>query len=644
MKQRFSALDGLRGFAALSVVLSHINLNLSIFSSFPIISVIYKSLSDGPNSVQIFFVLSGFLMGYFYFNVSNALRFIQKRYTRIFPLLFVLITYIWIISIAHISQWYFQLFTLLSIAIFVNFIWKFIKKINGLGKIIFFLFLVLQVITIIISVFIIPHHSQLINSNFLQTIMNLTLTTPFFPLDIKMRSVLWSLAPEILFYILFPFIAIPLMRLGEKYGIVISIIIAISMIKILFDLDSEFAAIAKLQSMNIARSSGFVIGILVAEIYRSQGKIWKKFESIIKNPFIDITILFLLLAFQFGDLPVRGDRGVLFNNFYFLISSIAIGFAIIAALNPKTILSRIFSHKILVFLGTISYSIYLIHTDVINWVIALTNPLKGYIHSYDLYMTIILFVELFATILVSLFLYKTVEFMYFVSKDKIALDKKTKKTINTKPILSKTFIASVTTVTIIVLFAIYSSRFTGSFILERQAINKDKPNTEISLLNKTVDIPFYSRHNGLSIVSVDIRYFKSAVWAQENIKTPAQIIFKLYDSNKNLLFQSQSTAYLVEGGPHFQFGFPPIPDSNQKNYIIELSLNNGSKNDLVFLENSPSGMIEMYSLSRKDLKNIFSLIINRIIFITTIPEIIFAFGFFILAAILQNKQFLKKLF
>lgn len=83
-KQRFLALDGLRGFAAFSVVLFHIVFNLPMLASAPlVIALTYNAISVGPNAVQILFVLSGFLMAYLYPDQKSIKHFIQKRYARI---------------------------------------------------------------------------------------------------------------------------------------------------------------------------------------------------------------------------------------------------------------------------------------------------------------------------------------------------------------------------------------------------------------------------------------------------------------------------------------------------------------------------------------------------------------------------------
>ena len=66
MKDRIKALDGLRGFAALSVYLSHSVFKAELVLPPLLAKIFYRTFQVGPNSVQIFFVLCGFLMAFFY--------------------------------------------------------------------------------------------------------------------------------------------------------------------------------------------------------------------------------------------------------------------------------------------------------------------------------------------------------------------------------------------------------------------------------------------------------------------------------------------------------------------------------------------------------------------------------------------------
>lgn len=82
-EQRLIALDGLRGLAALIVVVSHFSNRTEAFG-------FLLGKGAGQLGVLLFFVLSGFLMGWLYreqpFTRENVMGFAQRRFARIAPL------------------------------------------------------------------------------------------------------------------------------------------------------------------------------------------------------------------------------------------------------------------------------------------------------------------------------------------------------------------------------------------------------------------------------------------------------------------------------------------------------------------------------------------------------------------------------
>ena len=83
-RSRFSALDGLRGIAALAVVFYHVKFP-NHFTTYP--GLFFR---NGYMAVDLFFILSGFVIYANYsgkiYNTASALRFIVLRFFRIYPL------------------------------------------------------------------------------------------------------------------------------------------------------------------------------------------------------------------------------------------------------------------------------------------------------------------------------------------------------------------------------------------------------------------------------------------------------------------------------------------------------------------------------------------------------------------------------
>lgn len=85
---RIEQLDGLRGFAALIVVVSHFSNHTGILGGF-------LGHGGGQIGVMLFFALSGFLMGHLYIELpatrDQIAQFVRNRVARIVPLYMLLV-------------------------------------------------------------------------------------------------------------------------------------------------------------------------------------------------------------------------------------------------------------------------------------------------------------------------------------------------------------------------------------------------------------------------------------------------------------------------------------------------------------------------------------------------------------------------
>jgi peptidoglycan/LPS O-acetylase OafA/YrhL len=99
MKQmRDYRIDSLRGIAVLSVVLHHLfqfsnpaGKNSSIFENF--------FIKNGQYGVELFFIISGYVIFTYFPTVNNLLKFMLLRYTRLIPMLIVAILVIFTLSL-----------------------------------------------------------------------------------------------------------------------------------------------------------------------------------------------------------------------------------------------------------------------------------------------------------------------------------------------------------------------------------------------------------------------------------------------------------------------------------------------------------------------------------------------------------------
>ncbi|MEE2566091.1 acyltransferase family protein [Hyphobacterium marinum] len=102
-RHNIDALDGLRGLAALMVMVSH----MSGFGHF------FEARGTGQNGVMLFFVLSGFLMAYLYCGDKRTdnewTDYAFRRVFRVYPLYFAVVTGVILFSLAGSSHFFGQI-------------------------------------------------------------------------------------------------------------------------------------------------------------------------------------------------------------------------------------------------------------------------------------------------------------------------------------------------------------------------------------------------------------------------------------------------------------------------------------------------------------------------------------------------------
>jgi peptidoglycan/LPS O-acetylase OafA/YrhL len=314
-QKRIPELDGLRGIAVLMVVSFHYINNQLINSGSRIGRVIYKLTAFGWVGVDLFFVLSGFLIGTILMNNRGAKNYFStfyiRRIVRIIPNYYLLIALFVIVgSIPFFSSDYF---------------------LTGNNVIPVWAYLVM-----VHNIFI--AHLQ----NFGNTSIGVT----------------WSIGVEEQFYIIFPFLVYFLKEKWLPWLLGLAIIIA---------------PIARMQYDNWVpayvllpcRMDSIAFGALIAYVnhFHSLTAIVKRYRLLFAVIVaLDITLC-IFLSVRYGDL------GVFRNTLFAIIFSAMVVFALVF---KKSIYGSILRFQKLVWIGTISYSLYLFHDIILGvcWRIA----------------------------------------------------------------------------------------------------------------------------------------------------------------------------------------------------------------------------------------------------------------------------------
>jgi peptidoglycan/LPS O-acetylase OafA/YrhL len=306
------SMTGIRGVAAVWVMLFHAQQDAGRIFGARLLERI-PDIIYGCLGVDLFFMLSGFILMYaherdFYVLRKDCLsRFARLRFMRVYPL---------------------NAAVLLLIAAFVAFQPSYVAWARSTSN-----------------------AADFSGGAFVRTFF--LATRWFLPGSGDWNQPVWSLSLEVLGYILFPFLAFCALRIVRKWQLIVLaslILIGSYLIMTHFAFECEIAQIAIVRML-----SCFVTGILVYRLWALTAEGENKWASWIASASV-------------AGILVRGlplIRGVLphFNiQFNFLFGSLLYGLAF-----QQGVINKLLSSRAAVFLGEISFPLYLIHVAPLLW-------------------------------------------------------------------------------------------------------------------------------------------------------------------------------------------------------------------------------------------------------------------------------------
>ena len=308
-------IDGLRAIAILPVIFYHAGLQI---------------FSGGYVGVDIFFVISGYLISSIILSEIETgkfsiINFYQRRARRILPALFC------VILISTPFAWFILLPA--DLELFGN---------SAFSALTFW-------------------------SNYI-----FYFEIDYFETSSKLKPLLhtWSLSIEEQFYIIYPILLIFFFKFGKKTFIIFLIISAITSLTLAqwagnlkftypyFEKEFLFFNQSSLTNffLPIGRIWELIIGILIAFYIKKNGQ---------PNRFNEILTLFGLMLIFYSVFTFTPETN--YPSFHTLLPTIGTGLLILF-MNSKTFIHKIFSQKLLVFIGLISYSAYLYHFPIFTFI------------------------------------------------------------------------------------------------------------------------------------------------------------------------------------------------------------------------------------------------------------------------------------
>ncbi len=622
-KQRLNGLDGLRGLAIILVFLNHID-SQYIIGSFPIFirPVINTVFTSGLNiGVGLLFILSGFLMAYIYPHPKNTLDFLQKRYTRIFPLFITMTLVMALYRIAPALDPILRILSMITLAICSHILWVYgVQKLNKhiISRILFLGFITLQLFAALLYVFVIARQPAIVFNQqwptYLRegviTLVNTTVTLPLGKYIPMLNGVYWTLVCEVLFYILYPIICVPFVNLLSRQNKSIKIFFLLSLLPFLSAATDVSKRLLGLNMLNLPFFMYFATGISLGYIAKHREDILKAASGRLKF-LTNFTCFFILMVL--AHLSLNATTGRL-NDWIIMLSAFPLTLFVAFALDSSTSISRFFSSKYLVSFGVISYSLYLSHTGIVDTAHMLYRP-TNLIHS----IFFIIFV-LTVNILIAYMLYYLLEKPYFNKRITLGETRESSKMFPI-PLLTSGIIALFS----LAVFFAFQSNFNllsyeepfGNDVIISQKI---APSTKtISLKNsREIIMRIKSPQNKFGIVTADLSYESKTENSKIYNPTPQLLVFQIKPSS-SIQWYSTSTYKPAEIGNSkmHPFGFPQIESSKDREFDVKLSLSNYESPEDIYL-NITDGVVvrSVNQLNKQQLtKNpllLFSLISQRI--------------------------------
>jgi peptidoglycan/LPS O-acetylase OafA/YrhL len=317
MNKQIGALTSLRGIAATVVVILHF-----AYSTLPEAGVILsrhtRFFRDGYLFVDLFFILSGFILTHVYLesflmgvNKANYWTYLRSRFARIYPL---------------------HLFTL-GVLVGLELLKLFLPNFQAFtGK--------FNLTALVANVFML----QAFDFN----------CPPLLWCKSSWNEPAWSISVEFLIYCIFPFILFALLKTKPKTDWIIYVVTLLALLVLIKVTKGTLESIIGIPS--IARCGlECVMGIITYKAYQ-----WSKYQSKFNFKLLELgaTLLTIGLMHKWIRSRVIFDWIVLpaFSLLIFSLASATNGF-----------ISRILNSRPLLYLGTISYSIYMVHWCLIQF-------------------------------------------------------------------------------------------------------------------------------------------------------------------------------------------------------------------------------------------------------------------------------------
>lgn len=608
---RIRSLDGLRGIAILLVILNHLRLS-HLYDIVPLglHPLLSSFLNSGKVGVSILFLLSGFLMARYYPKIPSKIAFLQKRYTRIVPAFFAmssalaLIRYFW----NMLSPLLIILIILASATIF-GLIWKIIQKNpkrRNLGVALFLIYGIGQLIVLIGYILLqmsVPPaiYYQIWAGGIRQIVVflvNAFMINPFGIYVPPLDGAYWSIATELVFYLLYPVFFLPVIKkLIDKRSPMLIFMSIMLCFPFFYGIYLLFSSILFFSMFNMYLAIYFVFGVGMGLAYRPS----RSFLLIDSTSRVASGFLVVVATLIVCGLP-------LFRYFInvgavndLLIWVLPISFVLLLTLRDN-LWSSLLQTKALVLLGRISFSLYLVHTISIEMIEKLIVPdtLSG--------MSIQAILSIIIMMILATVLYFFLERPYFTNK--LQSQDRIKIAIPAFNVFRPTLVVFVS----FMLLVWYG--FSVPAPLTSRVVSHDLSLAHfVPIQAKPVVFKFVGKYPNLGMMFFNVKILDDneakSLKLKSGAETDESLSAKIQDEGGKILSNNTFALYQMHDTRFHPIGLPIQPNSKGKRYSITFSAPDKALEKLAIVNNG-SSFRTVYMQSKSDLITHPSLIFETI--------------------------------
>jgi peptidoglycan/LPS O-acetylase OafA/YrhL len=620
---RLTALDGLRGLSSLLVLATHLKLDIPLLTDqitfLPLRLVVRTIMNTGNISVGFFFILCGFLMAYLYEDPYRYVSFIQKRYLRIFTVLIVAVVISFSVMYLGVQTITFLLLILVAVPIMFRFSYEvLLKLLKNKFLIVFFIFILgSQVIIASINYFVVfrigvqEFYSlpKVLYTSFMFA-TNYTLTFIFGDYIPMVDGGYWSLVSEVMFYLMYPLLAWllikPIRRLSQNYWILWYFASMVTC----FGLALLFKNFLTFDTAHIHYAHFFTVGMIIALAYKDQNKSFQKTVHFFETPAGQVTSIFLYIF------PVASAfwLGYISNIYtkYLVAYGLApfMGLAVIALLSQKNILSRFLRIPLFIFLGAISFPLYVIHSPIVHvlWqtMSIESNPTR--------WIPYIIFASILSLV-AAYYLHIVIEKFYFVvtkqTKRNTEIQTPSRRQLSVKLVLSSFVIC------LVMIFVAFQQDFSLLSMVKSHSTStltiESGTSDNYSLLsNNKIRGSFLAYENKLGIVTMHLKHvgiIEEDASVREKQKSNV-LFFRIKEKGAHTwLHESQHVGWKISAEEPYPFGFPEYENSKNTWFEFEIESTNATENDHMIVLMPSKPLRTVYKVPKSTIINEPSLIV-----------------------------------